>query len=1059
MIIYLPILLALLALSSAPAAPAGNVPKGLTAADWNGIRAEYDRHRHAVSSGLSARNPGQRWQLRFDGRGFSVEPDGGQWKWGLGLTGYGFGGGAMRPIAGRARVTTDLNRVHYDWDPTLREWYVNGSQGLEHGFTLRKRPAGKGKLELRLQSRGGLTPVPAAGSIHFTDAAGRAIVTYAGLKVWDADGKPLPAAMKPQPGGLTIEVDEQAARYPITIDPVAQQAYLKASNTAAGDRFGTSVSISGNTVLVGAPGEDSAATGVNGSQADNGAGDSGAAYVFVRSGSTWTQQAYLKASNTGASDLFGFAVALSGDTAVIGAYGEDSNGTQSDNSALNSGAVYVFTRSGTTWTQQAYLKASNNTAGDWFAYSVAVSGDTLVASAPFEDSAATGVNGNQADNSSLNAGAIYVFTRSGGVWGQQAYLKASNTGAEDTFGLAVAISGDTIVAGAYGEDSAATGVNGNQADNSLLSSGAAYVFLRTAGVWSQQAYLKASNTGAGDEFGRSVSVSGDTIVVGAWLESSAATGVNGNQADNAANLAGAAYVFLRSGGAWSQQAYLKASNTGGNDRFGWSVAVAGDTIVVGALLEASNATGVNGNQSNNNAAAAGAAYLFVRNGGLWSQQGYLKASNTNIDDAFGVSVGVSGDTVVVGAWLEASAATGVNGNQADNTAQEAGAAYVYTVPAGLGGLRFVPVTPCRVADTRAGQGTTGNFGPPTLNGNTTRDLPIPTGRCNIPATAQAYALNVTVVPHEPLGYLSLWPTGQSQPLVSTLNSFHGGIVANAAIVPAGAGGSISVFVTNRADVIVDINGYFESNSGFSFYTLDPCRLADTRAGTGFSGSFGPPTPGANSTRSFPLPSGNCLVPSNASAYSLNVTVVPGSVLGYLTIWPTGQTQPFVSTLNSFDGAVVANAALVPAGASGAVSAFVTDSTDIILDTNGYFGASGGLNELQFFPLTPCRVADTRSAGPVMAANETRDFTLTGKCNLPATARAYSVNATVVPTNTLGFLTLWPTGRPRPFVSTLNSFLGRIVANAALVPAGTGGAVSVFVTNETHVILDVNGYFQ
>jgi hypothetical protein len=583
--------------------------------------------------------------------------------------------------------------------------------------------------------------------------------------------------------------------------------------------------------------------------------------------------------------------------------------------------------------------------------------------------------------------------------------------------------------------------------------------VRNGTTWTQQAYLKASNTGAEDQFGAAVAISGDTAVVGARQESSASATVNGNQADNSAQFAGAAYVFVRSGGAWAQQAYLKASNAGAGDRFGFSVSVSGDTAVVGALLEASNATGVNGNQADNSAAAAGAGYVYVRNGGAWTQQGYLKASNANADDSFGISVGISGDTVVVGAWLEASNATGVNGTQSNNGAPEAGAAYVYTIPAGLGGLRFVPVTPCRVADTRAGQGTTGNFGPPTLNGNTTRDLPVPSGRCSIPATAQAYALNVTVVPHEPLGYLTLWPTGQNQPLVSTLNSFHGGVVANAAIVPAGAGGSISVFVTNRADVILDINGYFVPETGFSFYTLNPCRLADTRIGSGFTGAFGPPTPGVNSTRSFPLPSSNCSVPANASAYSLNATVVPPSALGYLTIWPTGQAQPFVSTLNSFDGAVVANAAIVPAGTGGAVSAFVTDPTELILDTNGYFGAPGGLNELQFYPVTPCRAADTRNQGPIMAANETRDFTLTGKCNLPATARAYSVNVTVAPSSTLGFLTLWPSGAARPFVSTLNSFLGRIVANAALTPAGTGGVVSAFVTNETHVILDVNGYFQ
>lgn len=378
------------------------------------------------------------------------------------------------------------------------------------------------------------------------------------------------------------------------------------------------------------------------------------------------------------------------------------------------------------------------------------------------------------------------------------------------------------------------------------------------------------------------------------------------------------------------------------------------------------------------------------------------------------------------------------------------------------GLRFVPVVPCRIADTRTGQGFTGNFGPPTLNAGAVRDLPIPSGVCGIPAAAKAYSFNVTVVPAEPLSYLTMWPTGQTQPLVSTLNSFHGGVVANAAIVPAGTSGSVSVYVTNRTDVIVDINGYFDdvTSTAYSFYAIDPCRLADTRAGSGFSGAFGQPTPTANTTRSFPLP-GNCGLPS-AGAYSLNITVVPPGPLSYLTSWPSGQTRPLVSTLNSFDGAIVANAAIVPAGTGGAVSTFVTDTSDQIIDVNGYFGASGGANELRFNQLTPCRVVDTRISGqgaPIMNGATQRDFPVTGLCGVPADAKAFSLNVTVVPTSALSYLTLWPAGKARPLVSTLNSFLGRVVANAAIAPAGTGGQVSVFVTDQTHVILDINGYFR
>jgi hypothetical protein len=288
---------------------------------------------------------------------------------------------------------------------------------------------------------------------------------------------------------------------------------------------------------------------------------------------------------------------------------------------LLAGATYSsYAQDTTLIAQQAYLKASNTGAGDTSTdVGVALSGDTLVVGAYLEDSNATGVNGNSSNNNATDSGAAYVFVRDGTNWVQQAYLKASNTGAEERFGISVAISGDTVVVGARWEDSNATGVNGNQSNNSILSAGAAYVFVRSGTNWIQQAYLKASNAGAGDIFGTSVAISGDTVVIGASLEDSSATGVNGNQTNNSATDSGAAYVFVREGTNWMQQAYLKGSNTGAGDGFGSPVAISGDTLVVGAAHEASNATGVNGNQSDNSAMDAGAAYIFVRNATNWTQ--------------------------------------------------------------------------------------------------------------------------------------------------------------------------------------------------------------------------------------------------------------------------------------------------------------------------------------------------------------------------------------------------------------------------------------------------------
>jgi len=410
------------------------------------------------------------------------------------------------------------------------------------------------------------------------------------------------------------------------------------------------------------------------------------------------QEAYVKASNTGASDVFGDSIALSsdGNTLAVGARGESSNATgiggiQNNDTAAGAGAVYVFIRSGTTWTQQAYIKASNTEAGDAFGSSVALSGDgnTLVVGAPGEDSAATVIGGSQADNTATNAGAAYVFTRSGTTWTQQAYVKAFNTNLGDAFGTSVGLSGDgnTLVVGAPGEDSVGTGINGGlEADNSASAAGAAYVFTRSGIVWTQQAYVKASNTRIVDQaqFGISVALSsdGNTLAVGAIDEDSAATGVGGNQADTTAANAGAVYVFTRSGVTWQQQAYVKASNTGAGDRFGFSVALSGDggTLAAGSRSEASNATGIDGNQIDNTAANAGAVYVFTRSGVTWAQQAYVKASNTGAGDLFGSSLALSGNsnTLVVGAPGEASAATGIGGNQTDNTAANAGALYVFT---------------------------------------------------------------------------------------------------------------------------------------------------------------------------------------------------------------------------------------------------------------------------------------------------------------------------------------------------------------------------------------------
>ncbi|MBX2826933.1 MAG: FG-GAP repeat protein [Flavobacteriaceae bacterium] len=474
--------------------------------------------------------------------------------------------------------------------------------------------------------------------------------------------------------------------------------YVKASNTGtSNDNFGNAISISddGMYLAVGAVFEDSNATGINGDESNNNSSNSGAVYLYVRSGTTWSQQAYIKASNTDASDFFGISVSLNNDGSrlAVGAYSEDSNATgingdQTNNSSGNSGAVYVFSRSGTTWTQEAYIKASNTGSSDLFGNQVALD-DTatrLVVSASSEDSNATGINGDETNNSASSSGAVYVFVRSGTTWAQEAYIKASNTEASDIFGDRLTISGDgtRIGVGAYRESSNATGINGDESDNSTSSSGAVYLFSRSGTTWSQEAYIKASNTEANDYFGRAVSLDqdGDTLVVGAYLEDSDATGIGGDESNNNALTSGAAYVFSRSGTTWSQQAYIKSSNSEAGDAFGVSMSLSGsgDALVVGATGEDSIDSGIDGDETDNTGTSSGAGYVFTRTGGVWTQAHYLKASNVNLSDSFGNQTTISNDGtyICVSAPNEDSNATGINGDQTDNSVSASGAAYIIT---------------------------------------------------------------------------------------------------------------------------------------------------------------------------------------------------------------------------------------------------------------------------------------------------------------------------------------------------------------------------------------------
>jgi hypothetical protein len=415
--------------------------------------------------------------------------------------------------------------------------------------------------------------------------------------------------------------------------------------------------------------------------------------VVTRSDLVLEQTTYVKASNSDGywdewgwqGDQYGYAVAISGDTLVVGANIEAStaagiDGDQTNNQVEGSGAVYVYRRTNGVWAQEAYLKPSNSSfeSEELFGESVAIDGDTVVVGAPGEESSSTGIDGDQSTHDAWSSGAVYVFQRAGSSWTQQAYIKASNTGLYDWFGMSVALSGDTLAVGAPHERSSAIGIDQDQANDDAYFSGAVYVFQRTGSIWTQQAYIKASNTDAYDHFGMRVALSGDTLAVGAPGEQSASTGIDGDDTDNSAlrlgnptasilysfgstcapNSAsvGAVYVFERTGSTWAQQAYIKPSTivAGAEIRyeFGTGLAIDGDTLAVGAPGESSDATTIDGDETNIDESSSGAAYVFVRSDDQWQQQAYVKASNAETYDLFGFSVALSGNELVVGAPAE-----------------------------------------------------------------------------------------------------------------------------------------------------------------------------------------------------------------------------------------------------------------------------------------------------------------------------------------------------------------------------------------------------------------------
>jgi RHS repeat-associated protein len=541
-------------------------------------------------NGYELFNPVQRLRAQLSLGWLRIEPeDKGEEQDGfaLRLQSYGYGLTLKQPLERALRTLTNrLERDHGD----LVEWYKNGRLGLEQGFTLHQAPAGRKAgipLMLAIEFEGDITLKLDADAevLEITLNRTEKRFRYGHLLAHDKQGQQLPVSLMLERGDsirnprLLLQIDDQDAVYPLTIDPLIQQAEIPPGDPDPNNMYGFAAAIDGETAVVGGYLTDL-----------TGATDAGAAYVFVRNGLAWTQQAKLTSSEANA--YFARSVAIYGDTIVVGAPLADFPGGGGD-----PGYVYVYLRTGTTWNLQQKLGASDAILGDHLGATVAIYGDTIIAGAGNEETAPMGENGS-----------AYIFVRNGTTWTQQAKLMASDAASNDYFaGFTVDIYGDTAIAG--------------------ISSKGLYVFVRSGSTWSQQAKLVPSDSISGTNFAWTASLDGDTIIVGANLATVSAM-----------TEAGAAYVFTRSGSTWTQQAKLVASDAAAYSNFGFAVKVLGNTALIGAPYA-----------DHSGKTDAGTVYVFRRVGTSWSQTDKIVISNPNDNDKFGYSIGLSGLTAVIGA--------------------------------------------------------------------------------------------------------------------------------------------------------------------------------------------------------------------------------------------------------------------------------------------------------------------------------------------------------------------------------------------------------------------------
>ena len=582
---------------------------------------------------FKGQNLGNHFNFSFAPKGISYRSNNQDTPWQLSMELAGYGTKEHQQSMPTKKMHLDGNRVTYDRG-NVQEWYVNNTAGLEQGFTLKAPPSqakANQQIVLDIKLSGNLSPrwQQQGQSLTFYTEKGDYAFNYAKLSVIDAEGKQLPAQMALVDNNLQLSFNPENASWPVIVDPLSytETKLMGVDSDVEGNAsFGTAVALDGNTAIIGAYSYDGSCNGTD--------INCGAAYVFTGSGNNWMLQQKITADDPTQNSNFGWSVALNGDTAVVGAYGDDisCSGTEVD-----CGSAYVYTRQGSTWTQQKKLVADDANQQDYFGRSIGLDGDTLVIGAYQDDGTCF--------KTDLNCGAAYIYTRTGTKWLLQQKLFAEDADASDEFGWSVALNGETVVIGAKNDD-------GSCRDTSL-SCGASYVFVRTGSLWMQQQKLVAEDASSHSLFGHSVSVNGDTAVIGAKSDDYSC---NGNGFD-----CGAAYIFTRSSNSWTQQQKIVAEDSDSYDYFGNSVTLDGDTVLVGAPNDDEICSGGSEN--------CGAAYVFVRSGNVWAQQQKIMVEDAGKNDLFGTTVALNGDTVVIGSPSVDGSCTGTEIN--------CGAAYVF----------------------------------------------------------------------------------------------------------------------------------------------------------------------------------------------------------------------------------------------------------------------------------------------------------------------------------------------------------------------------------------------